>query len=91
MKKLIDQNKAAAEISNPEKKEKWHGKLYVAFLNDKMTGNSEEDEFFFNESGDHVSGYKASVLAGTEENADNAWLPAILTPEDEKSLYDAYY
>ena len=91
MKKIIDQNKAGTEISNPEEKVKWYGKLYIASLNNKVIENSAEDEFFFNEFGDNVPGYRASVLTETGDSSENRWIPSILTPEDEKSLYDAYY
>ncbi len=90
MNKFIDQNEIAEEVPGTEKKVTSHGKLYVASLNLEMIMAAEE-EYFSNEFEENPSGYKAYTLPGTEDSFDNNQVPAILTAEDERRLYDEYY
>lgn len=85
MKKKIDKMKGVMGDQNNR------GKLYVASLNkeliaayltyDSLSGLYEEGR----------TGYKASVIVETGETSGDNWMPAILTPEEERMLYNEYY
>lgn len=67
------------------------GKLYVASLNKELIAAYlmyDSLSGLYNES---KSGYKASVVVDSANPSDDNWMPAILTPEEEKMLYNEYY
>jgi hypothetical protein len=91
MKEIVDQNKTVPEVANPGNKVKCQGKLYVAFLNKKTIRTTAVHECFSNGFGENISGCSSSVFSETEDSPDNNRMPAILTPDDERRLYDEYY
>jgi hypothetical protein len=91
MNKFIDHNEIAEEVAGAAKKITSHGKLYVASLNLEMIMSSAEEEYFSSEFEENPSGYMAYTLPGAEDSFDNNRVPAILTAEDERRLYDEYY
>ena len=72
MRKFIQQS------SKKTKGKTLKGQLYIAFLNEKMIGDSAASLY--------------SLDKNTQEKEfDENWMPAIFTPEEEEMLYDKYY
>lgn len=67
------------------------GKLYVASLNKELIAAYLTYDSLSKEYEESRTGYKASVVVETGNASTDNWMPAILTPEEEKMLYNEYY
>lgn len=67
------------------------GKLYVASLNKELIAAYLTYDALSELYEDNRTGYKASVVVETGNNTGDNWMPAILTAEEEKMLYNEYY
>jgi len=85
MEKKIDKMKGAMDGQNDR------GKLYVASLNKELIAAYLAYDALSEVYEENRTGYKASVMVETVNNTGDNWMPAILTPEEEKMLYNEYY
>ncbi|MEK7227004.1 MAG: hypothetical protein AAB221_15145 [Bacteroidota bacterium] len=85
MEKKIDKMKGTMGDQNNR------GKLYVASLNKELIAAYLTYDALSEVYEESRAGYKASVIVETGSTSGDNWMPAILTPEEEKMLYNEYY
>lgn len=85
MEKKIDKMKGAMDGQNDR------GKLYVASLNKELIAAYLAYDALSEVYEESRTGYKATVMVETGNTSADNWMPAILTPEEEKMLYSEYY
>ena len=85
MEKKTDKMKGTMDDQNSR------GKLYVASLNKELIAAYLTYDALSEVYEESRTGYKASVIVETGKTSEDNWMPAILTPEEEKMLYNEYY